>query len=241
MNIVCMSSVRTRIFPTESCKMNKKLIIWDFDGVISDTEHLWIRNWQILLKKNFGVEWDFETAKNELAGLSPKSKIELLHNKGIFIDDKFLQDLRILDWEIMNTEMKAVPEVEEILKNKNIKQCIATGGNLDKTEKKLEILNFKQYFSDNHVFTAQMVEKGKPEPDLFLLAAKSMGEEAKDCVVVEDAIPGLKAAQRAGMVPVAFIGCPMTNTVEYRDTIKNMGIEFIFDKMRDLKIWLEDK
>ena len=53
----------------------QKLIIWDFDGVISDTEHLWIRNWHTLLKKRLNIDWNFEEANNFLCGISPKTKI----------------------------------------------------------------------------------------------------------------------------------------------------------------------
>ena len=113
-----------------------KLIIWDFDGVISDTEHLWIANWQKLLKKNFGLDWDFDKANKILGGLSPKSKIENLAELGIEINDKFLLELKHLDWEAMK-EMEPVEKVEEIFRLQQFEQCIATGGNLDKTLRKL--------------------------------------------------------------------------------------------------------
>ena len=153
---------------------NIKLIIWDFDGVIADTEHLWIKNWQILLNKYFQISWDFETANQYLGGLSPKSKIENLHQLGIDINQAFLNELQILDWQRMETEMHPVDGVEDIFCLSQFKQCIATGGNIDKTEQKLKILNFKKYFDDDHIFSAQQVEKGKPAPDLFFLAAKKM-------------------------------------------------------------------
>lgn len=220
-------------------KISKKLIIWDFDGVISDTEHLWIKNWQILVNKYFGLNWDFEKAKLLFAGLSPKTKINYLAQEGHIVDDAFLLELKRLDWETMDRELKAVPGVEEIFKKVQMKQCIATGGNLDKTNRKLELLGFTKYFPQNHIFTAQMVKEGKPEPDLFLLAAKQMGVEPENSIVIEDAIPGLKAAFKAGMTPVAYIGCEMTNTPEFRKRIEGLGVKYIFDDMNELKKWLE--
>lgn len=220
-------------------KISKKLIIWDFDGVISDTEHLWIKNWQTLLNKYYELDWDFEKTKEIFAGLSPQTKINYLAKEGIFIDDAFLRELKMLDWETMKKELKAVPGVEDIFKNIKIKQCIATGGNLDKTNRKLELLNFSKYFQEDHIFTAQQVKEGKPEPDLFLLAANKLGEKPEDCVVIEDAIPGLTAAFRAGMTPVAYIGCEMTNTPEFRKRIEDLGVKYIFDDMKELRKWLE--
>ncbi len=214
---------------------NIKLIIWDFDGVIADTEHLWIKNWQILLNKYFQISWDFETANQYLGGLSPKSKIENLHQLGIDINQAFLNELQILDWQRMETEMHPVDGVEDIFCLSQFKQCIATGGNIDKTEQKLKILNFKKYFDDDHIFSAQQVEKGKPAPDLFFLAAKKMECLPHECLVIEDSIPGLKAAIAAQMTPVAFVGCPMNNNAEYINMIKRLGVKMIFDTMQDVK------
>ena len=82
-------------------KDKPKLIIWDFDGVISDTEHLWLTNWQTLLKKRLGIDWDFETVNYHLGGMSPKTKIENLAKLGIVIDNNFIDELKILDWQAM--------------------------------------------------------------------------------------------------------------------------------------------
>ncbi len=214
---------------------NIKLIIWDFDGVIADTEHLWIKNWQVLLDKHFQLSWDFATANKYLGGLSPKSKIENLQQFGINITQDFLDELRLLDKKRMKTDMVPVNGVEDIFKLTQFKQCIATGGNIDKTEEKLKILNFEKYFDKHHVFSAEMVKYGKPAPDLFLLAAEKMGVQAKDCLVIEDSLPGLTAAIEAKMTPIAFIGCPMNNNAEYINKIKRLGVKMIFEQMKDIK------
>jgi len=214
---------------------NIKLIIWDFDGVIADTEHLWIKNWQILLDKYFKLNWDFTTANKYLGGLSIKSKIENLNKLGIDITPGFLDEMKCLDLKSMKTEMYPVDGVEDIFKLKNIKQCIATGGTIEKTEQKLKILDFEKYFDKHHVFSAEHVENGKPAPDLFLFAAEKMNAKPEECLVIEDSLPGLTAAINAGMMPVAFIGCPMNNNPEYIDKIKKLGVKMIFDKMQNIK------
>ena len=214
-----------------------KLIIWDFDGVISDTEYLWLENWQILLKKRLNVDWDFETVNRHLGGMSPKTKIENLAKLGIIIDNDFIDELKILDWQAME-KMLPVDGVEEIFEIENFAQCIATGGNRDKTEKKLDVLGFNVYFRPECIFTAQQVEHGKPEPDLFLLAAQSCGFKPNDCFVIEDSLAGLSAGLKANMVTIAFLGCPMNNNPQYIKKVKNLGIEHIFYTMNDLKRFL---
>jgi beta-phosphoglucomutase-like phosphatase (HAD superfamily) len=56
------------------------------------------------------------------------------------------------------------------------------------------------------VFSASMVSRGKPAPDLFLLAAKEMGVEPQECLVIEDSVPGIRAARAAGMTVWRFTG-----------------------------------
>ena len=56
--------------------MKKKLIIWDFDGVISDTEKLWIENRRLMLNQKFNLNWDFNTTNHYIGGKSDKTKKE---------------------------------------------------------------------------------------------------------------------------------------------------------------------
>lgn len=216
-----------------------KLIIWDFDGVISDSEELWIKIWQNLVNEKFGLNWDFEMADKFFGGLAPKTKIANMAKIGITIDDAFLQEVKEREKVDIATKLFATPGVEKILKNITIPYSLATGGFLQKTEAKLEALNFKKYFPDNHIFTAEQVKHGKPEPDLFLFAAEKMGVTPNRCVVIEDSLAGLTAAIKAKMLPIAFVGSKMNNTPEYIQKVKNLGVELIFDNMKELQDYLE--
>lgn len=215
-----------------------KLLIWDFDGVLSDSEELWIKIWQDLVNEKFNLNWDFETADKFFGGLAPKTKIANMAKIGITIDDKFLEEVKNREKIDIATKLFATEGVEEILENIRIPYCIATGGFLYKTEAKLEALSFKKYFPDNHIFTAEQVQHGKPEPDLFLFAAKQMGTPPKQCAVIEDSIAGLTAAIRAGMLPIAYVGSKMNNNPEYIQKVKNLGVDLIFDNMKDLRDYL---
>ena len=208
--------------------MKKKLLIWDFDGVIADTEILWLKNRQALLKSYMNIDWDFTTIEKHLKGMSDYTKREKLNNLGVITDDKFWDISYQMDQETMKTVgFELTSGVEDIFKL-NIKQCIATGGLAPKTKQKIEIVSIGNYFPPEHIFTADMVTKGKPEPDLFLLAAQKMGESATDSVVIEDSVAGLTAAIRAGATPVAF-------TKDHINEIKELGVEYIFDNMSDIK------
>lgn len=233
--------IRTRFFlikVVNIMKARKKLIIWDFDGVIADTEVLWIKVRMDMLNEKFGFGWDVQQANYKIGGISDKTKTIMLKDMGYEIEDHFWEEALRRDYEVMNKGFSMTPGVEKIFNNKNIKQCIATGGIWSKTVDKLKICGAGKYISQDKVFVADMVKHGKPEPDLFLLAAEKMEEKPQDCVVIEDSIAGLTAGLRAGMETIAFVGSAMNNNPEYIAKVKELGIKHIFTQMSEIETFL---
>lgn len=219
-------------------KKNIRLIIWDFDGVIADTEKLWLKNRQKLLNACFDLNWDFDEVNKHLGGMSEQTKREVLDAMNIKTDDAFWEKALRLDYQTMEQGFEPTPHIEEIFKLKQFAQCIATGGVKEKTAQKIEITGIRKYFDEKHVFTADMVKYGKPAPDLFLLAAQTMGFEPDECIVIEDSLAGMKAGLAAGMLTVAFIGCEMNNNPKNIQTIQALGIKNIFTDMREVRNFL---
>ena len=69
----------------------EKLIIWDFDGVVSDTEKLWLKTRQEMLDELYGIKMDFDTVNFYMGGRSDKTKRENLDKAGIITDDYFYE------------------------------------------------------------------------------------------------------------------------------------------------------
>lgn len=213
----------------------KKLIIWDFDGVIADTEKLWVASRMELLNLYYNLNWDFDTTNKHIGGRSDKDKKQVFDNLGIKTDQSFWDEAMKLDMQKMAQGFALTPDIEDIFKIKDFEQCIATGGTLKKTEMKIKTVGIQNYFPLEKVFTSDLVTKGKPEPDLFLLAAHTMGYEPENCVVVEDSLAGLTAAKKAKMNMIAFV---KYNSANYIEEIKKLNIENIFDNMKDVKNFL---
>jgi len=220
----------------------KKLVIWDFDGVMADSEKVWLKNRQEGLNKLFGLNWSFDDVNRYLGGMSEKTKRQVLDNMGLITDDKFWEEQVLIDMEVMKRDgLDVTPGIEDVIKKLPMKQCIATGGIKKKTIVKLEVIDFWQkYFNENNLFTADMVKNGKPEPDLFLLAAEKMGEKLEDCIVVEDSIAGLTATKKAGIDAIAFLGCNFYQNKDYISRVKNLGIKNICFNMREVEHILLD-
>lgn len=216
--------------------MNKKLLIWDFDGVIADTEKLWLYNRMRTINETFGTDWSIEQTYQTLFGMSDKTKREVLDSLGLVTDDSFWAKNKELDYQAMYSKGFTPTEgILDIFQMRTLKQCIATGGLKDKTAIKIRVAGLEDYFPSSRVFTADMVQRGKPEPDLFLFAAEQMGESPETSVVIEDSIAGLTAALKANILPIAFTGCIHLDKKAYVKQIKELGVVHIFDHMKDLK------
>lgn len=107
--------------------------------------------------------------------------------------------------EMMKVKLIPLPGVIRIindLKSKGFKLAVGSSGPPENVVLLLTQLKIKDYFDD--IITAVEVEKGKPEPDVFLIVAKNLKINPKNCIVVEDAPVGLEAAKRAGMISIAL-------------------------------------
>lgn len=215
--------------------MQDKLIIWDFDGVIADTEKIWLQNRMMMLNDQFGLKWDLETTNKFLGGMADKTKKDILDKLGIQTNKEFWDLAFKKDINSMLKGFSLTEGIEDIFKIQEFNQCIATGGIASKTKQKIEIVGIEKYFPMDKVFTADMVKFGKPEPDIFLLAAEKMGYNPKNCIVIEDSLAGMTAALKAEMFPIAFIGSDLYNKKQYTSQIKEIGIKYIFDNMKDIK------
>lgn len=106
---------------------------------------------------------------------------------------------------------------------------------------KIKSVGIGSYFGEDKIFTADMVEHGKPEPDLFLLAADRMGFEPKDCVVIEDSLAGMTAGLKAGMTVIAFLGFEMNQSTEYLKQVKALGIKHVSYTMEEVEKFIVEQ
>lgn len=210
------------------------LVIWDFDGVICDSDGIWADNWAKLLKSEKNISISEQEKRKLLIGISEKDKAKRLENyfSGLKIDDDFKSKLNKLHDYGMKNLLTLTDGVEDIFKDTRFLQCIATGDNQYQNDTKNHTIGIDCYFTKDNCFTADMVEKGKPEPDLFLLAAHKMNTPINQCVVIEDSLDGIKAGKSAGMKVFAFIGAKANHNEDYKNMCIQVGADKIFDTMQ---------
>jgi len=220
----------------------KKLLIWDFDGVISDSEYLWVQAWDEVLKSEKQIKLKPSEKHDLLYGVSDKTRRERLEKyiHGLNLDDDFMKKIYKREFELGTNFMAPVPGVEKVMQNSNFEHCIATGATREQHNfKMIPRFHFvKKYVPDQNVFTVDMVANGKPAPDLFLTAAKTKGYTPQNCIVVGDSVNDFLAATAAGMDAIAFIGAKGNNTKKYESECKKYGVFGIANTMNNLNILL---
>lgn len=101
--------------------------------------------------------------------------------------------------------LQPIPGIAEALARLRGRRAVASSSNPDRLRLSLGLTGLWDAFAP-HVYSATMVSKGKPAPDLFLLAAARLQADPADCVVIEDSPAGIRAARAAGMRVVGFLG-----------------------------------
>jgi HAD superfamily hydrolase (TIGR01509 family) len=102
-------------------------------------------------------------------------------------------------------ELQPMPGAPQTIASLPYRRCVASSSAPDRLALSLQVTGLAPLFGE-HVFSATQVANGKPAPDLFLLAARSLGENPADCIVIEDTARGIEAARRAGMAAIGFAG-----------------------------------
>lgn len=187
---------------------SKGLVIFDFDGVIADSERIALEELVAEMAVR-GAIVDMEEAQGLFLGASTRDHMAYVDKlTGRPCGEDFPDVWHDRLFARFAQELQPVAGAQNTLERlnaANIAYCIASGGALHRIAFALDCLGLSHLFRDN-VFSAEMVAHGKPAPDLFLYAAQKMNARPQDCIVVEDAVAGVKAAAAAHMRCIGFLG-----------------------------------
>lgn len=209
------------------------LVIFDCDGVLVDSEPLSIAVLVQAMRDN-GIEIDEEGAYQRFLGKSLATLIDTLETEfNVFADQFFLDRIREDLYARFRIELQPIPGIGETLDKLDMRRCVASSSQLERIKLSLGLTGLLDRLEPN-IFSASMVKRGKPAPDLFLYAAEKMGVAPENCIVVEDSPAGIMAARAAGMTVFAFTGGSHANSAHYRSELARLAPEVVFDAMPDL-------
>lgn len=183
--------------------MKYKCIIFDCDGVLVDSEPI-ANQLLITMAAELGVAIDMNFAIDHFIGKSLYTCMETISQYGkIKLPDNFEKDFRTRSFQKFKEQLQPIPGIKDVLKRLELPFCVASSGPVNKIELNLKTTGLYSFF-EGKIFSCYMVNTWKPEPDVFLLAAKTMGFATKNCLVVEDSLAGITAAQNGGFDVVAY-------------------------------------
>jgi HAD superfamily hydrolase (TIGR01509 family) len=212
-----------------------ELVIFDCDGVLIDSE---VISSEVLIQELalLGITIDRAYVRQHFLGRSFPTVARIISERfAMALPTDFEQRYRGALLQRFENDLRPTEGVKEALFGLTLPKCVATSSSPPRVTKSLEITGLREFFGEN-VFTASLVERGKPFPDLFLYAAQKMSVEPGATLVIEDSLPGIMAAQAAGMAVVGYVG---------GSHLKGSGIQGVdelvtFDNWKDLPQVLEN-
>jgi len=211
-----------------------KAVIFDLDGVIVSTDQYHYKAWKQMADKE-KIYFD-EEINEKLRGVSRIESLQIILTRSQRVYTE-LEKIELADRknkyyrELLNnlTSEEILPGVKSVLgelKRNNIK--VAIGSSSKNTLLILNKIGFGNYF--NAVADGNEIKKSKPDPEVFLLAAKKLAIDPKDCLVVEDANAGVEAAIRGGMKVLGVGAASKNSRADFKaDNLTYINFKEIFN------------
>ena len=184
-----------------------RLVIFDFDGVVVDSEPISLSTLRDTLA-HFGLDLTIDAVRSRFLGNSVPRIAQAIRAETGQDQPGFAAHWYDLLFARFRAELRPMPGITDLLDaldRRGVAYCIASGSAFQRLDVSLEVTGLAPRF-EGRVFSADLVARGKPAPDLFLHAAQCMGVAPRDCLVVEDAPAGIEAAEAAGMRALGFVG-----------------------------------
>ncbi len=210
-------------------------IIFDCDGVLIDSEVLSARILTAALSAQ-GIEIDFDHFCVHFLGRSfPTVAAEIRRTFAVDLPQGFEASYRADLLRVFESELHSTPGIGAVLKTLAQPYCVATSSSPERVGRSLALTGLDLFFGDR-VYTASEVKRGKPAPDLFLHAARKISANPQQCLVIEDSLPGIAAAQAAGMHVLRYTGGAHLRGrhLKHDPSVRS------FDNWADLPLWMAE-
>lgn len=210
------------------------LVIFDCDGVLIDSEVISTRSTVEALAA-IGCEISEADAARRFVGRSYASiRQEIEADWGKPLPSSFETVVEQRTLAAMATSLRPINGVGEALAKLKLPRCVASSSSIKWITRGLERTGLLHHLAP-HLFSASMVENGKPAPDIFLHAASEMGSTPENAVVIEDSLPGVQAGAAAGMAVIGFTGgSHVVDRAAHGERLRAAGASCIVNEMRRL-------
>jgi FGGY-family pentulose kinase/HAD superfamily hydrolase (TIGR01509 family) len=212
---------------------NFDLVIFDCDGVLVDSENLAIDALLEIIAEA-GLQLDMKEAHERFLGRSLSSIRDILGSQySLTLSDDALDLMRKRLYASFRKDLAPIEGIADTLRQLDIPFCVASSSQLERIRLTLDVTGLLPNF-EGRLFSATVAAQGKPAPDLFLFAAKTLGVKPDRCLVIEDSPAGVTAANRAGMTVFGFTGGSHAQHTAHYDALSAAAPNLIYSQMVDL-------
>ncbi len=220
--------------------MKIKGVLFDFNGTMLFDSELQEDVWRKFLKNKINRKISNEEIHKYIHGGNNKTVLSHFFDRDFSNEEVeklgeekegMYRDMCLKD-EKMFKLVKGLPEFLDKLKEANIPVTIATGAPISNVKFYFEHLDLGKWFDINKVVYTDGSFKGKPEPDIFLKAAKNIDVDIEDCAVFEDAILGIEAAKKANAAKIIVV----SSTLENNKLSSIDGISYVIKDFTEISI-----
>ena len=184
----------------------KSAVIFDMDGVLVDNRDIHIEAFQILFEK-LGLHATYEQILMTF-GMVNTQIFATLFGEGTFTPEEIEKmgiEKEIIYRDIFSKKIEPAPGLIPFLaelRAKGVKMAVGSSGPRVNVEFVLDKCHIADYF--DAIADGNMISRGKPDPEVFLLAAQLLEKKPEECIVFEDALVGIEAGKKAGMTVIAM-------------------------------------
>lgn len=201
-------------------RSNTRAVIWDMDGVIADTAPYHFKAWQYVFQKK-GVDFTENDFRRKFGQRNDTIiRATLGENISQSETDAIANDKEENYRQRVRQHIKPLPGAVELLralKEYGFSVALASSAPVENIQLVIRGLGIENSFQA--IVSGREVKEGKPSPQGFLLAAKKLGVEPKNCIVIEDAVAGVAAAKSAGMHCIAVANTHPRESLREADLI----------------------
>lgn len=198
--------------------MARKLVIFDCDGVLVDSEKL-ANGVLVEALRELGYPLSAAETEARFRGMRLATCLNILqHETGIQFPESFEADIRRRMAAAFRAHLQPVEGAAKLIRSMSAPFCVASSGPREKIEGNLRTTNLYAHFA-NAIFSAYEIGSWKPDPGLFLSAANHFSIAPSDCIVVEDSFVGVSAAKAANMTALGLSATSDTESVAAADKV----------------------
>lgn len=218
--------------------MKYEAIIFDMDGTIISTEHIWQEATHNILTEylNHLSDKEHQEIKCHLKGMGLYESCKLIANKSLqdIAPEAIIEKKATYAHDIFSKGISFIPKFEDFhnqVLEVGLKTAIGTNATQETVEHTMTIVPLNKFFKE-HIYHIDHVGKVcKPNPDVFLHAAKQLNVDPKKCIVIEDSAHGVKAAKAAGMFCIGINTGKDKHTLQEADKIVDCYSEIELNKI----------